>query len=122
MMNPTFTHKLSHLRKMRLLFSSLLLILPILGWISGVDLIGSGIIGWPVLALFVMAFGRGFELGSRRSGITLCILGIGPTVVLMSQILQPGTINPIALSLYVIASVVGGYLSLVCVKHLRTSE
>ena len=119
MMNPTFTHKLSHLRKMCLLFSSLLLILPILGWISGVDLIGSGIIGWPVLALFVMAFGRGFELGSRRSGITLCILGIGPAIALMSRVTRSGMGDPTTFALYMIASVAGGYLAFLCFMRLR---
>lgn len=121
MINLTSAFKLNRFRKACLLFSALLLILPILAWVSGVDIIDSGIVGWPILALFIVAFGRGFELGSKHSGIMLCVFAAGPALALVLQVVQSGMGDPATFSLHLITSLVGGYLSLLCLRHLRAS-
>lgn len=113
---------IDHIWKTCLVFAGLLVVLAAAAWISGVDLMRSGILAWPIGALFVIAFGRGFMLGSRRSGITLCILIGGMVLSLIYDLFWPHLIEPAVLALYVIASLFGGYITLLSINYLRTTS
>lgn len=111
---------MTHIWRTCLVFAGLLVGLAAAGWISDVALLDSGILMWPVAALFVIAFGRGFSLGSRRSGITLCIIVAGLVLGLLPDVARPHQTAPATLALYLIVVSIGGYLLVLSVNYLRT--